>query len=424
LSWSPVGDSLAIVDKTSPRDAQSIFVLSLHTLKLRRITHPPAAQSWGDISPTFSPDGRSLAFVRWTTTASDVFVTPVDGGEARRVTTDRRILMSVDWMAGGEQLVFSSDRVGSGGIWTIPASGGHARLLAAVAGISFVSASRRAKQLAYADLGLFEDSNIWQIDLTKPADPPARLIASTKLDITADFSPDGNRIVFNSTRSGTFEIWMCDRDCRHPVQLTNFAGPHAGSPRWSPDAMTIAFDAQSKNSSDGDIYVTDVDSRIPRQLTTENSEDIVPCWSEDGRTIYFGSTRSGDWQLWKMPAHGGAALQVTRAGGAMAVGVDSGFVYYLKSMVARIWRVPEQGGREEAVLETPEFHYSRYCRYSRRHLLPRSPASTSCAEDDQLLQLCDKTGDAHRHDGGQAARLGAWHLRFAGWKMDAVHASG
>ena len=44
------------------------------------------------------------------------------------------------------------------------------------------------------------------------------------------FSPDGTKIVFSSARSGNYEIWVCDREGRNPVQLTSFNGPELGSP--------------------------------------------------------------------------------------------------------------------------------------------------------------------------------------------------
>lgn len=364
LSWSPNEDVLAIVDRRSPGDAQGVFMLSLRTLALRQVTYPSAAQSWGDVSPSFSPDGGSLAFVRWGTASSEVFITAVAGRESRQVTFDKSGIFGVDWMPDGRGLVFSSGRFGRRGIWTVPISG-DPRLLVATTDISVVSAARGANRLAYAKSPFSADTNIWRADLTEPAEPAVPLIASTRQEMSPEFSPDGSRIVFDSTRSGSHEVWMCDRDGGSPVQLTAFAPLHAGSPRWSPDGRKIAFDAQSKRS-DADIYVIDVDARVPRRITNESSEDIVPCWSEDGQVIYFASTRGGDWQIWKIPAQGGEAEPVTKAGGVMTVGARSGYVYYLKSMLASVWRVPERGGQEEAVLNTPEFHYSRYSALSRR----------------------------------------------------------
>ena len=57
---------------------------------------------------------------------------------------------------------------------------------------------------------------------------------------------------------------------------------------------------------------------LPRRLTLEASLDAVPSWSGDGRWVYFGSNRAGGLQVWKVPADGGPAIQVTRNGGFAA----------------------------------------------------------------------------------------------------------
>ncbi len=90
------------------------------------------------------------------------------------------------------------------------------------------------------------DSNIWRIPGPNSSDKksaPSRFIASTQPDLEPQFSPDGTKIVFSSARSGNYEIWVCDREGRNPVQLTSFNGPELGSPRWSPDSRWIAFDS-------------------------------------------------------------------------------------------------------------------------------------------------------------------------------------
>jgi len=85
-------------------------------------------------------------------------------------------------------------------------------------------------------------------------------------------------------------------------------------------------------------------------LTTEASNEWRPSWSKDGRWIYFASDRTGDPQIWKMPAQGGAAVQVTKRGGDDAIeSVDGDFVYYAKS--GGIWRTPVAGGEETRILD-------------------------------------------------------------------------
>ena len=62
------------------------------------------------------------------------------------------------------------------------------------------------------------------------------------------------------------------------------------------------------------------------------ADDAVASWSRDGKWIYFASNRSGEDQVWKMPADGGEAVRVTRKGGFVAFeSPDGQWVYYTKS---------------------------------------------------------------------------------------------
>jgi hypothetical protein len=76
---------------------------------------------------------------------------------------------------------------------------------------------------------------------------------------------------------------------------------------------------------------------------------MLPTWSRDGRSLYFGSDRSGRWELWKQPASGGQATQLTWRGGLNAFESGEGQIYYSKGpSVAGIWRLPG----EELVLDS------------------------------------------------------------------------
>jgi Tol biopolymer transport system component len=129
-----------------------------------------------------------------------------------------------------------------------------------------------------------------------------------------------------------------------------------GSPRWSPDGSRIAFDAISQENAD--VYVVDAAGGPPRRLTVNPAEDVVPGWSADGRWIYFTSNRSGDRQIWRMPADRpegeSQAVPVTRQGGFYAVeSPDGRSLYYSKerALETSIWRVPLEGGQETPLLD-------------------------------------------------------------------------
>ena len=76
-------------------------------------------------------------------------------------------------------------------------------------------------------------------------------------------------------------------------------------------------------------------------------------FSADGRWIYFDSARTGEQQVWKIPANGGEAIQVTRDGGfAPLESADGKFVYYLKRLRdTQVWRISTEGARVTKVLE-------------------------------------------------------------------------
>jgi Tol biopolymer transport system component len=88
-------------------------------------------------------------------------------------------------------------------------------------------------------------------------------------------------------------------------------------------------------------------------MTTDPANDGNPSWSRDGRWIYFDSARTGEQQVWKLPATGGDAIQVTRDGGfAPLESPDGRFIYYTKALfMTSLWRLPVDGGQASKVLE-------------------------------------------------------------------------
>ena len=77
----------------------------------------------------------------------------------------------------------------------------------------------------------------------------------------------------------------------------------------------------------------------PQRLTNDPTNDSQPSWSQDGNSIYFASPRTGREEVWRVPASGGAAVQVTRDGGYTAFESEDGKLYYNKSdNETKLWR--------------------------------------------------------------------------------------
>lgn len=366
LAWSVDGKFLAIVDRSSPQEGYGIFLLSVEDGEKQRLTSPP--KSSDDNYPAFSPDGKTLAFIRsGGLTFDDIYLIPIHGGQLRRLTADDRRIYSMAWTANGREIVFSSNRGGSVSLWRVAASGGTPEWVAATGQNAYSPAiSRQGNRLAYNVS--FLDTNIWRMERSSATDQaaagrknsPTKFISSTRKDDSPQFSPNGKKIVFDSDRSGSEEIWVCDSDGSHPVQLTFFDGPAAGTPRWSPDGQQIVFDAHPAGNAD--IYVISAEGGKPRRLTLGPFHNVMPSWSRDGRWIYYCSNRSGAFQTWKVPAAGGQAMQVTKQGGFEAFeSPDGKLLYYTKGRGAGgIWRMPVEGGEE---MQVPELLNAGYCRY-------------------------------------------------------------
>jgi Tol biopolymer transport system component len=127
----------------------------------------------------------------------------------------------------------------------------------------------------------------------------------------------------------------------------------SGSPRWSPDGQRLAFDSYPERQAD--IFVLGVDGGAPFQLTTHPDDDQMPSWSHDGHWVYFASTRTGRYEVWKVSARGGEAVQVTKNGGVVALeSPDGKTLYYTKefAFATSLWKVPVDGGEETKIIDS------------------------------------------------------------------------
>jgi TolB protein len=124
------------------------------------------------------------------------------------------------------------------------------------------------------------------------------------------WSPDGQRIAFESDRSGDWDIWAINVD---GSGLTNLSRSPEDElyPAWSPDGTRIAF--TSKRSGNLDVWVMNSDGSNPVNLTQHPKRDRYAMWSPDGQKILFNTNRDGDQEIYVMNADGTDAANVSQA---------------------------------------------------------------------------------------------------------------
>ena len=103
-------------------------------------------------------------------------------------------------------------------------------------------------------------------------------------------SPDGTRVVFQSNRTGRWELFVMRADGTELRQLTDAPGDNV-TPKWSPDGRRIVF-ASERTPGDSDIFVMDADGRNVRALSPAPGDDSHPSWSPDGTRVIFNSARN------------------------------------------------------------------------------------------------------------------------------------
>jgi Tol biopolymer transport system component/DNA-binding winged helix-turn-helix (wHTH) protein len=361
LSFSPDGKFLAFAEWNAAIQSSSIKVLSLLDSSTRVLASPPPASH--DRRPAFSPSGDKLAFIRSSgpTSVEELFVIPVAGGEAKQLTFDHKQIFGPPAWTQTDEIVFSSSRGGLPAIWRVSASGGVPQPVPEAGPAAwYPSLSQYGNELAYEYVD--QEQNLWRLELTGPTHaraPASILVSSAKTqNLQPQFSPDGQKIAFQSSRSGYPEVWICNSDGSHEVQVTDLRG-FAGSPRFSPDGRYLAFDYRSQHHSD--VYVVETGDRHPHPVVAfPDTDSFLPSWSQDGRSIYFTSNRGEKgYQIWKQSVKDGAAAgppptQVTRDGGFGAVEtVDGKMLLYTKPSSQGIWGMPPKGGAETQIWGGP-----------------------------------------------------------------------
>jgi Tol biopolymer transport system component len=358
LCWSRDGKFLALSDGPGPNQSTGIHLLSLQTGEKRRLTFPPAA--YDDFDPIFSPDMKSLAFVRYSgvgASAGDLYLLDlspglIPEGEPKRMTAFNSRSASPAWTPDSRGIIFARyDAGGSHSVLRVDAHNPRRIEPVEIAGdsSSAVALSPSGHELVYTRESSV--SNLWAVHLSagKAVSAATPWTRWTSIVANPQFSPDGKSVAFQSFRSGKCEIWICDRDGSNARQVSTLGAVVSGFPRWSPDSRKIVF--HSRPGGSASLHVLEVAGGETNRLTEGTNNDLSPSWSRDGNWIYYSSKRADEPQIWRIPPSGGTPEQITtRSGYCPLESKDGRYLYFSSLPDLALWRVPLPNGPEEKVL--------------------------------------------------------------------------
>lgn len=352
VSWSKNGDWLIESFAPGPDPIRGWQIARVSTTTGARETLTlPTPGTLGDYSPAVSPDGTRIAFVRGINGAtSDIHIVSIDGGAPTRITWDNQDLVGLDWSADGKSIVYATDRAGGYTIWSAALDGGEPRLVVGgAAKLKHPSVSKSAGVLAYESWSY--EINLWEAPITDRLDLEADLTrtlqptvqTSDQWNHSPDLSPDERQLAFVSTRSGSAEVWIADRNGSNPRQLSTFGRASMRVPRWSPDGKTILISAASNGRPD--LYAIDVASKVMTRLTDDADDEVAPAWSHDGRSVMFGARVGGTWQLMRMAIADRSRTQLTTDGGyAAQPSPDGKTILFTRLEHQGVWQMSASGG--------------------------------------------------------------------------------
>lgn len=107
-------------------------------------------------------------------------------------------------------------------------------------------------------------------------------------------------LVFQSDREGPTRIFVIDVPTRAIRRVGDAGDWHDEDPQWSPDGTRIAFASTRAGRGNWDIYVMQADGRGTVRLTDHAAPDQDPAWAADGRSLFFTSERDGRGEIYRV----------------------------------------------------------------------------------------------------------------------------
>ena len=300
LSWSPDGKWIAYSDTENGSPGNRAFLLNVETLESREFPHDPSCRHDGFL--TFSHSGQELAMICvHNTTSYEYLVADLQGKSKRSLTLVTEPLSGPLWAGDDKSLILAGATTKGNEFYEVRVRDGRVHKLSVATG-SWPALSNDGRKLAFS----VSDNhvNIWRKDLQHPDAPAVQMYISTHQQNNSQYSPDGKHVAFDTTRSGTWSVWLADTDGGNLVQISQ-ARP-SSYPRWSPDSQKIAFEMIEPSGHLG-VYTVDISDRVPHKLKTNVRESSHPFWSHDGKWIYFRGYEGVGRQLYRCPEEGGAA---------------------------------------------------------------------------------------------------------------------
>ncbi|MDD5277637.1 MAG: Tol-Pal system beta propeller repeat protein TolB [Methylovulum sp.] len=222
-SWSPDGKRIAYV--SFEKKSSAIYIQTLATGQRERVAEFRGING----APAWSPDGTRLALTLSKDGSPDIYVLNLLSRSLTKLSTSNALDTEPAWSPDGSSVVFTSDRGGKPQLYIVSSQGGQEK----------------------------------------------RLTFSGSYNARASFSPDGKYIAMVHGEGGSYRIAIMDMATRSINVLT--AGPNDESPSFAPNGSMILY--ASKKGRTGFLSAVSIDGKMQQKLVFNGGEVREPSWS-------------------------------------------------------------------------------------------------------------------------------------------------
>src|SRR3990167_7451530 len=334
-SFSP--DGKTIVFASNRKGNWDIWSTSAEGEGLKQMTEDTGSE----LAPVFSPDGKEIAFLRGQKTedkklrrwedeknlstsqplnlstsvisAYDLWIMNNDGSGARQVTDGINVISYPAWNPEGKELAFVSKGDSGHEIVLIDLKTKMQRHVISI----WDTEKPNPMMFPFTKEGEKEEFTSEEIGKMKKLFPKAKvgmggLTPFTKgetVDVPyplkdflyrVDYNAAGDKIIFESNRTGNIDIWSVNKDGTELTRITKEDGPHL-NPVFSPDNKKIVYarrklDLSSYNEVNYNIWIADAQTGEEMPINGEEQTDWNPVFSPDGKKIAYVTNRSGEFK--------------------------------------------------------------------------------------------------------------------------------
>lgn len=357
-TWSPDGKTILVPTQSYNGKQPFASVVAINAQDGR--TQTLLGNRWNWIGQmTWLADGSGVVLTAWDShsdvMSDQIWLMTFPAGETRRLTNDVNGYLGVS-VSADARVIAASESMPAKNFWFAPGgdwaqarkiTNGTGELYSERFGLAWTPDGHivySSRQSGNPDIWTMEANGTGQKQLT----------FDTGADLQPAVSPDGQYIVFVSSRTGRHQLWRMDIDGNHPLMLASTEGVQF--PGISPDGQWAVYEGNAQGKTV--IWRVPLSGGIPIQLTQDTAR--CPVISPDGNSIacFLPNDAPGPAKLSLISATDGHIIEqfetpVQRSAPALRWSPDGLSLTYIvtRQGVSNIWRQPVDGGEAKALTD-------------------------------------------------------------------------